>query len=95
MHTRIRFEVSPRVVPGLHLTCAYTELPSTIGDLKSLTVLQLQGNALKGEHLRSTRTTPNTCMRRAAFHNRQYCQAEAFDLLPGIFMCRCLKDAFH
>ena len=35
-------------------------LPSTIGDLKALEYLNAEGNALEGEHLRSTRTTPHT-----------------------------------
>ena len=39
------------------LTLACTELPSTIGNLKALEMLDVRRNSLQGEHLRSTRTT--------------------------------------
>ena len=43
-----------RVLPVRRLTFACTELPSTIGNLKSLKLLEVWGNRLTGEHLCSS-----------------------------------------
>ena len=69
------------------LKLVFAELPSTIGNLKSLVTLGLEGNALTGELSRSTNPASDPSRTRACSVARVFRPADRNDLLQPRAQC--------